>query len=203
MINQYQQDIVEKDSELTKTQDTLFELEKKFGAAQEQWKAEKDRLNAEIKQQNMRWSLGLGIAGLWFDCCFIISVLYYICLIVFRLKDLDDTNKFLESARVELASRDLNLEEKLNVLKEDRDRLTQETIKLQSDLEIEKHEKVTLDQNLQRKTEEYETVIEQLKGNWEEATEKLTKLKQQFQVKLKSLKDQLNTSQVRFSFTNF
>jgi hypothetical protein len=54
MINQYQQDIVEKDSELTKTQDTLFELEKKFGAAQEQWKAEKDRLNAEIKQQNMR-----------------------------------------------------------------------------------------------------------------------------------------------------
>jgi chromosome segregation ATPase len=140
---------------------------------------------------------------LWFDCCFIISVVYYICLIVFRLKDLDDTNKFLESARVELASRDLNLEEKLNVLKEDRDRLTQETIKLQSDLEIEKHEKVTLDQNLQRKTEEYETVIEQLKGNWEEATEKLTKLKQQFQVKLKSLKDQLNTSQVRFSFTNF
>lgn len=55
MVAKYQQSIADRDTELSKTQQTLFELEKKFGTAQNNWKTEKDRLNAEIKQQNQRY----------------------------------------------------------------------------------------------------------------------------------------------------
>jgi hypothetical protein len=54
MVTKYQQSIVERDEELSKTQDTLFHLERKFGSAQDSWKAEKERLNAEIKQQSQK-----------------------------------------------------------------------------------------------------------------------------------------------------
>jgi len=51
---QYTHETSEKEIELSKTQETLFELEKKFGTAQEQWKTEKERLNKELKQQLTR-----------------------------------------------------------------------------------------------------------------------------------------------------
>ena len=54
MVAQYQQSIVERDQELGRTQETLFELERKFGSAQEQWKLEKEKLNGEIKMQGLR-----------------------------------------------------------------------------------------------------------------------------------------------------
>jgi len=41
--SEYTQETSEKETELCKTQETLFELEKKFGTAQEQWKTQKER----------------------------------------------------------------------------------------------------------------------------------------------------------------
>jgi len=111
-----------------------------------------------------------------------------------RLKDLEDTNKLLEEARTELASRDLNLEEKLSVLKEDRDRLTSENVLAQKELERLAGDKVASDNLLLRKTEEYDLQVKELKGSLEKAAEQNSKMKQQFQVKLKSFKEQIKNA---------
>ncbi|OXA37244.1 protein lava lamp isoform X3 [Folsomia candida] len=167
MVAKYQQSIADRDTELSKTQQTLFELEKKFGTAQNNWKTEKDRLNAEIKQQNQ------------------------------RLKDLDDTNKLLQASRVEQTSRDIELEEKLSVLKEDRDRLTQENVAIQAHLDQVVGEKGTLEQTLSEKTDELNKTINELhiqietsvSKTKEDYEAKLTKIKKQFALKLKSVKE--------------
>jgi len=47
----------EKDFEVWRAQDNLFELEKKFNFAQEQWRIAQEKFNAEMKQQASRWAL--------------------------------------------------------------------------------------------------------------------------------------------------
>lgn len=113
---------------------------------------------------------------------------------------MEDTNKLLESARLELTSKSLELEEKLGIFKEDRNKLTQENSKILSELEETKEEKLSLEKTLNTKSEEYDLSITELKGSLEKSTEQMAKMKQQFQAKMKTMKEQLkekeNTGEV-------
>lgn len=118
-----------------------------------------------------------------------------------RIKDLEDTNKLLESSRLEQTSRDLELEEKLSILKEDRDRLTKDNVRLQSLLDSTDKEKGELEQSIKEKLEsqfkeEIESAVSKTKGEYEE---KITKMKKQVAAKLKAVKEQ-NASESAVGF---
>ena len=49
--SKYQKELDAKEQELRKTQETMISLEKNLSGIQDQWKADKNRLNSEIKAQ--------------------------------------------------------------------------------------------------------------------------------------------------------
>lgn len=174
MVAQYQQKVLERDGELGRTQDTLFELEKKFGHSQSQWRSEKESFNSEMKS-----ALG-------------------------RIKDLEETNKSFaekEALMKELQAKCADYEDQiqgLDLSQKEREALekqfqvkgSQYEVKIQ-DLEHQLNEgRAALEKELQAKGAEAETKIQGLEQKLSKSSEQLTKMKRQFQIKLKALKDE-------------
>lgn len=95
------------------------------------------------------------------------------------------------------------------MLKEDRDRLTQENVAIQAHLDQVVGEKGTLEQTLSEKTDELNKTINELhiqietsvSKTKEDYEAKLTKIKKQFALKLKSVKETAaDAAEVRNSY---